>query len=299
MYYTGFADEAAADLDTQIRATLELGWKRIETRKIVIDGVEGNLASIDDATFEKVCEKLKASGISFNCYGSGIGNWATRINQPPDTSYEEMRRAIPRMQRLGIKMVRVMNFPLDEPDFPKSWQYQDEAVKRMKTIIDMVKDTDIVCVHENCSGWASLSYEHTLKLLEKVNSPKLKLVFDTGNPVFDPDVRGEAPYKMQDAWEFYRNVKDHILYVHIKDGYVEGGQKVYTFPGEGHGHVRKIVEDLLRNGYDGGFSMEPHMKAIAHDASVQSEADVRYKNYVEYGRRFMKIIDETRKKLRG
>ena len=34
MYYTGFADEAAIGIDGQIRATKELGWKFIETRKI-------------------------------------------------------------------------------------------------------------------------------------------------------------------------------------------------------------------------------------------------------------------------
>ena len=34
MYYTGFADEAANDLATQIKATKELGWSNIESRRI-------------------------------------------------------------------------------------------------------------------------------------------------------------------------------------------------------------------------------------------------------------------------
>src|SRR6185503_15552096 len=34
MYLTGFADEAARDIDAQIRATLELGWRSIESRNI-------------------------------------------------------------------------------------------------------------------------------------------------------------------------------------------------------------------------------------------------------------------------
>jgi hypothetical protein len=41
MYLTGFADEAATDIDGQIRATKELGWEYIEARNI--DGV--NLSS--------------------------------------------------------------------------------------------------------------------------------------------------------------------------------------------------------------------------------------------------------------
>ena len=56
----------------------------------------------------------------------------------------------------------------------------------------------------------------------------------------------------------------------------------------------RIVADLLKNGYDGGFSMEPHMAVVAHDASVTSEADIRFANYVEYGRRFEKILASCR-----
>ncbi len=34
MYLTGFADEAGAAIDTQIKATLELGWTNIESRNV-------------------------------------------------------------------------------------------------------------------------------------------------------------------------------------------------------------------------------------------------------------------------
>ena len=68
MFLTGFADEAGAALDTQIKATCEVGWKFIETRKI--DGK--NLSTLTDDEFETLCGKLQDAGISFNCYGSTI-----------------------------------------------------------------------------------------------------------------------------------------------------------------------------------------------------------------------------------
>jgi len=34
MYLTGFADEAATDIDGQIRVTQNLGWKYIEARNV-------------------------------------------------------------------------------------------------------------------------------------------------------------------------------------------------------------------------------------------------------------------------
>jgi len=291
MYFTGFADEAGADFDTQIKVTKELGWENIETRALY----EKNLAWIDDETFEKVCAKLEETGVKFNCFGSGVGNWATSITESPEKSYEEMRRAVPRMQRLGIKIARVMSFPVKE--FEKNEEYAEEAFKRLKTITEIGAEGGITSLHENCSGWASLSYEHSLRALEAVDSPYFKLVFDTGNCVFDDDVRGNPPYKKQDSWEFYQAVKQHIAYVHIKDGYMEGENAVFTFPGEGHGQVRKIIKDLLANGYDGGFSMEPHMAVVHHDKSVKSSDEIRYDNYVEYGKRFEKIIADTKQEL--
>jgi len=284
MYYTGFADEAGADLDTQIKATKELGWKFIETRVLM----GSNLAFIDDAAFDEVCREIDEAGVKFNCFGSGVANWAKSITDSPEESYEELRRAIPRMQKLGTEFIRIMSFPVKDIDNYES--YGEEAFKRLRTIAKMAEDGGVTCVLENCSGWAAGSFEHTLRTLEAVNSPALKLVFDTGNPVFHDDIRGKSPFKKQDSWEFYNAVKDFIAYVHIKDGYMKDGKEVFTFPGDGDGCVLKIVKDLLENGYDGGFSIEPHMAVVFHDESVKSEADIRYNNYVEYGKRFMEIV---------
>lgn len=288
MYYTGFADEAGGDLAIQIKATKELGWDKIETRKLF----DSNLAYITDAQFEEVAQQIEEAGITFNCFGSGVANWATDIADPPDKSYEEMHLAIPRMQKLGIKMIRVMSFPVK--DLANHESYADEAIKRMKTIASIAEDGGVTCVLENCSGWGSGSCDHAVRILEAVDSPNFKAVFDTGNPVFDDDVRSGPPYKKQNSWEYYQAVKDFIIYVHIKDGYMDGDKMVFTHAGEGNGDVRKIVKDLIKNGYDGGISMEPHLAVQYHDSSITAEADVMYRNYVEYGQRFMKLMDEIK-----
>ena len=288
MYLTGFADEAAGDINGQIKATKELGWKFIEAR--AIDGV--NITSVSEEKFSDVCDKLQAAGININCFGSGVANWSQKMTEPPDLSYAEMERAIPRMKRLGTKIVRIMSFAITPEALDQDWSV--EAIKRIKVIAKLAEDNDIVCVHENCSGWGALSYEHTLRLLDGVNSPALKLVFDTGNPVFDDDVRGVKPYKKQNSLEFYQAVREHIVYVHIKDGYMADNKIVFTFPGEGTGYVKEILSDLLKTGYDGGFSIEPHMAVVFHDQSVKSETEIRYRNYVEYGRRLERMLAEIK-----
>ena len=291
MYYTGFADEASRGLDGQIAATKELGWNCIESR--AIDGV--NIHDLSDADFDVAAGKLEDAGIQVNCFGSAIANWAKKITDPFDSSLAEARRAIPRMQRLGTKLIRIMSFArLDdrEPDD----QMEDERFRRVRTLTQMFLDAGIQPVHENCMNYGGMGWPFTLRLLENV--PGLKLVYDTGNPVFTDDKAKPKPYPKQSSWEFYSHVRDFIAYVHIKDGVFHHatGKTTYTWPGEGDGDVVRIVEDLIARGYDGGFSMEPHMALVFHDANVTAQAQAMHDNYVEYGRRFMAIVEAAKAK---
>ncbi len=289
MYLTGFADEAAATIDGQIRATKELGWTNIESRAVA----GKNIHDISDAAFDAVCAALAAAGVSINCFGSAIANWGKKIDEPFDSSLAETRRAIPRMQRLGTKLVRIMSFAVR----PEADQMEEERFRRVRELHRMFTDAGITPVHENCMNYGGMSWKHTLKLVENV--PGLKLVFDTGNPIFTDDRSQPEPYPKQSAWEFYSHVREHVAYIHIKDGRWDPEQKkpVYTFPGEGQGDVRRIIRDLLSRGYAGGISIEPHLAVVFHDANVTSPDEVRYANYVEYGRRMMKLIDGVKREL--
>ena len=286
MYLTGFADEAASDIDGQIRATKELGWSRIEMRNV--EGV--NLHDLPDEKFDLVCGKLADAGIEVNCFGSAIANWSKSILRPYDDDIASAKRAVVRMKRLGTKFIRIMSYP-PIPDKPMEEQMAEERFRRLREICALFLDEGLQPLHENCMNYGGQGWKYTLEMLDAV--PGLKLVFDTGNPVNTND--RERPGRKQSAWDFYDHVRDHVVYVHIKDGVVGADGKVtWCWCGEGQGDVRRIVADLLKRGYDGGFSMEPHMAVIAHDASVKSDADIRYANYVAYGRRFEKIVSDCR-----
>lgn len=289
MYYTGFADEAGAGIDAQIKATKELGWENIESRNI--DGK--NIHDLSDEEFDVVYGKLQDAGVKINCFGSEISNWRKQINEPIASSIEQAQRSIVRMKKLGTKMVRIMSFAVLEGREADD-QMEVERFKGVREICKMFNDEGLLPVHENCMNYGGMGYTYTLKLIENV--PGLKLVFDTGNPVFTDDRSKPKPYPKQSALEFYNNVKEHIAYVHIKDGIwdAENDKQIFTFAGEGLGDVKEIVTDLLKNGYDGGISMEPHMALVFHDDAVESKADVQYSNYVEYGQRFMQMVDEIK-----
>jgi sugar phosphate isomerase/epimerase len=281
MYLTGFADEAAQDLAGQIRATRALGWNAIESR-----GIDGtNIHDLPEDAFERACGQLDEAGVHINCFGSAIANWGKKVDDPFDITLAEIDRAIPRMQRLGTKLIRIMSYARRDGDD----QREAERFRRLGEVTRRFIDGGITPVHENCMNYGGMSWRHTLKMLDAV--PGLKLVYDTGNPVITKDYsKGGTDY--QDPWEFYSNVRPHIAYVHIKDVVMEGDREEYRYPGEGGGHIPRVLQDLKETGYDGGISIEPHMAAVFHDPDAgRKTADESYAIYLEYGRRVMALLD--------
>lgn len=293
MYMTGFADEASASLDVQIRVTKELGWRDIESRNVQVDDFPaGWIHDISDAAFDRLAVKLAEAGVRINCFGSAIGNWSQKIDEPFDRSLAEVRRAIPRMQKLGTKLVRIMSFAVRDGED----QMEAERFKRVREIQRMFAGAGLTALHENCMNYGGMGWQFTLKLLENV--PGLKLVYDTGNPVASDDRSKPSPYPKQSSWEFYSHVREHVAYIHIKDGIYDAATKkmIFTYPGEGHGDIPKIIKDLFAHGYDGGFSIEPHMGTVFHDPNSQRSLDAA-EIYVAYGRRMLKMINNIRTEL--
>lgn len=291
MYMTGFADEAAASIEGQIKATQELGWKNIESR--AIDGV--NIHDLDDDAFDVVYGKLQDAGISINCFGSTIANWSKQINEPMDADREALSRAIPRMKRLGTKLIRIMSYAVLKDRSPED-QMKGKRFERLRIITDQLLEAGIQPVHENCMNYGGMGWSYTLALVDNV--PGLKLVFDIGNPVFSSDRTKPEPFPRQSSWEFYQNVKEHITYIHVKDGTSENGKITHTYPGDGMADVRRIMEDLIRSDYKGGISIEPHMGTVFHDDSVKKASEEeRHNIYVKYGRRMERMITEIKASL--
>lgn len=294
MYLTGIADEAGANIDVQIKATRELGWKTIEARFVEVAGTpKGSIHDIPDAAFDVVVGKLKDAGLGVCCFGSTIMNWAKTVDTPWDVTLAELGRAIPRMQRLGTRFVRIMSFKPAED----AAAIPPVVFERVREVTKRFLDAGLQPVHENCMNHGGMSWQHALQLLEQV--PGLKWVFDTANPIFNADRSKPKPWPKQDPWEFWTQVRDFTAHIHIKDATWNPAKNDadYNWPGEGKGRVRDILKDALTRGYNAGISIEPHLAVVFHDASVQASAEAQYLSYVDYGRRLEKLIGEVRAEL--
>jgi sugar phosphate isomerase/epimerase len=289
-YLSGFADEAADDLTGQIRALKALGWQYLEARSI--DGV--NIHDMDERVFDEASAVLEKAGIRINCFGSTIANWGTAVDCDLSALMDLVRRALVRMKRLEVPLIRIMSFAVlcDEKKRPLPDQREAERFDRLRRICAPFLEAGITPVHENCFNYGGMSWEHTLKMLDAV--PGMKLVYDTGNPGLTPDFRRAWPYPNQNSLEVWEHLKPHVAHIHIKDGRRDPktGVETYFYPGEGDCEVKKILADALASGYSGGFTIEPHMASVFHDASVKSSPEQRFENFVEYGRRTGELFRE-------
>jgi sugar phosphate isomerase/epimerase len=286
MKLSGFTDEAGKDLETQITATKELGWTDLSAR--MIGG--SNIHEMPEEDFRRAADRLDEAGIQVVEFGSLIGNWAKPITSDFDITLAEIDRAIPRMQRLNTKQVRIMSYAME----PWGEDQQDaERFRRLREIVQRFADAGLQAIHENCQNYGGFSAEHTLRLIDEV--PGLKLVFDTGNPVFTRDRSKPEPHPWQDALEFYRTVKDHVVHVHIKDClYPPEGEtepEKYTMPGEGQCQLEDILREMKADGYEGGFAIEPHVATVFHVQDGQ-EPDWQqcYDSFIAYGKAFEAMV---------
>ena len=291
MIFTGIGDEAANSLDGQIGAIQELGWSHIEMRGVEVPGfAKANVHDIPDPAFDAAVRKLESAGISVYCFGSTILNWSKTVHDSFEPTLVEVKRAIPRMKRLGTKYVRIMSLKPGDDEY----RIPAEVFRRVKDVTNMFLDAGLQPVHENCMNYGGMSWQHGLELLDRC--PGLQWVFDTGNPIFNPDRSKSKPWPRQDAWEFWEHIRDRVVHIHIKDATWNAAKQDadYNWPGEGQGRVRDILADALARGYDSALSLEPHMVVVFHDAQSKttSEGAMR-KNFVEYGQRLQKIVDEA------
>jgi sugar phosphate isomerase/epimerase len=292
MKLLGIGDEAATSLDGQIQATRELGWQHLEMRGVEVPGFpKANLHDLSDPAFDLAVRQLESASIGVYCFGSAIMNWARRLSDPFDLTLAEVKRAIPRMQRLGTRYVRIMSFKPGEDEY----RIPTEVFRRVKEVTHRFLDAGLQPVHENCMNYGGMSWQHALELLDKC--PGLKWVFDTANPVFNPDRSKTKPWPRQDAWEFWEHVREHVVHIHIKDAIWNASKNdaEYHWPGEGHGRVKDILNDAIARSYNAGLSIEPHMVTVFHDAQAKtSNEDALRRNYVEYGRRLETLLQEAR-----
>jgi sugar phosphate isomerase/epimerase len=262
----GIGDEAARELEQQLTVHVAADMGAIEIRTV---GGRG-LHELTLAETAAVAASVRAAGLIVPVVDTPIGSWAVDVGTSFDRELRCLHDTAERAALLGCHRLRVMSYPNDGRCEDR---WRDEVLRRMERLTATAADLGVVLLHENCQGWASISATHTRRMLERIDSPHLRLVFDIGNGL---------AYGY-DAVAFLDEVLPWVEHVHVKDGHRSpiGGDPVYCWPGKGTAGVAACIERLERHGYTGWYSIEPHLALIPHRDRDEGD-DAKAALYLRY-----------------
>ena len=236
---TGFADEIAGDLTTQMAVIRRLSMNHIEMRGV--DG--GNLIFHTPEKVTEIKSRLDENGIRLSALGSPLGKIG--ITDAFEPHFEAFKKAVDIAHRMDTKNIRMFSFYLPGGADPEA--YREAVFDRIGQFVDYADRNDAVLLHEHEKGIYGERAAECKKLLDAFGGKSFKAVFDFANFV----------QAKQDTMEAYELLKDHIAYVHVKDAVWESGAVVPA--GMGDGQVAEILKKMLSDGYRGFLSLEPHL----------------------------------------
>lgn len=244
---SGFSDEIDANIKIQFEALDKLGMKYFEPR-----GINGkNISTLTEEEANELLAEMKKYGIKASSIGSPVGKIDVADDFEPH--FEVYKNVVKIAKLLGTKYIRVFSF------YSKNgWDEETkrEAFKRLGAFVDYAKEQNVVLLHENEKDIYGEKAPECIELMKELACDNFKAVFDPANFV----------QAGQDTKEAYEMLKPYIAYMHIKDSTKEGD---VVPAGMGEGNIPYIIGDLLKSGYDGYISLEPHLGSFEGLADLE------------------------------
>lgn len=237
---SGFIDEISDDFSEQCKVAAGLGLRHVEVRSAW--GI--NILDLDAAELDTLRQTLAEYGLSVSSIGSPIGKISIDDDFPPHL--ERMRHAVEVAELLEAPYIRLFSFFIPEGTDPDS--RRDEVLSRMSALAEAAADSDVILVHENEKEIYGDIPRRCLDIVTSVDSPKLQLAWDPANFV----QVGVRPFT-----EGYSMLRPYVGYIQIKDALLADGRVVVA--GAGDGEVVETIRALHADGFDGFFSLEPHL----------------------------------------
>jgi sugar phosphate isomerase/epimerase len=237
---TGFADEISPELEEQLETLGEESIGYMELRSIW----NTNVLDLTDDELDRVKSAVAQRGIGISSIGSPIGK--VPVTEPFGPHLERFRRALHVADVMETPYIRVFSFFIPEGHEPGN--YREEVLDRMGIMAGEAEDSGVTLLHENEKQIYGDVPSRCLDILAGVDSPALRAAWDAANFV----QCGVRPYK-----EGYASLRPYVEYVHVKDA-LSGSDRVVP-AGEGDGQLPETLSALRASGFDGFFSLEPHL----------------------------------------
>ncbi|MFD4957860.1 TIM barrel protein [Microbacterium sp. NPDC058389] len=236
-----FGDEINDDPRVQVAVLTALGASAIEVRS----AWGTNVIDLTAAQLGELAREISDGGLTVSAIASPIGKVAVEHR---DQERARLAVAIAAAKRLGTDSIRIFSFYPTDPERPDL--DHREVVEGLRALAKMAEHAGIVLLHENEKCTYGDVPERILRLVAEVDSPAFQLAWDSANYVQVGIVPDGAMIELVSPWLRYLQVKDASLH----DGAVRPA-------GEGDGGLHLVARMLLKRGYRGVASLEPHLSS--------------------------------------
>ena len=246
---SAFADEISADLNEQIAAIRSENIHFIDLRGVW----NTNVLDLTDQQVSEIKQRLDAQGIGVSAIASPIGK--IPIDAPFDEHLQHFKRAIALAQFFHTPLIRVFSFypPVAEGEAkggkgiidPATWR--NEVLRRLRELTILARNANLTLLHENEKEIYGDTIARCTDLLLNINDSHFQAIFDPANFIQCE----QTPYP-----DAYQELRPWLRYMHVKDALADG---TVVAAGEGMARWLEILQQLHTDGYDGFFSLEPHL----------------------------------------
>lgn len=251
-------DEIAQDLSHALAVMAEYGLTEAELRnvygKYIVDA--------DEVLLSRVEQDLAAAGFTVACLdtplykcdldGAGAATGATHNAQERTLSDQPalLERSIMLAKRLKTPYIRIFAFWKRGPLTP---QIEDQIAATLAPACQIAEAAGVTLLLENEHACYLGSGEETARMVARLSSPALKMLWDPGNAL----CTGEEPFPT--GWEA---AKPYTAHIHVKDAKKRvDGTLEWTVVGEGAIDYAGHFAALKVAGYTGAVVLETHYKA--------------------------------------
>jgi L-ribulose-5-phosphate 3-epimerase len=256
------ADEISQDFLTAVELGVDWGLRWYELRRFR----SGRVPEISEGDRERILPIAKDYGVAISALSPGLFKAPLGAPEVARGLNELLPRTFDLAHEVGTDRVLIFSFERDErakrlgpQEFPA------EVVDRLGQMADAAAAAGIRLFLEPEPGCWGDTGLNAAALIRQVGRDNLRLNWDPANSF---SAGAEHPFPRE-----YEQVKDLVGHVHVKDIAADDKGRRRAVPvGEGLIDWRGQIQALLRDGFDGFFTIETHHRPLVQASRRAVEA---------------------------
>lgn len=238
-------DEISQDFMEAVQLAKKYRLDAVEIRSVW----EKNPDELDLADITRMKAILKEADMSVSAISAPFFKCDIDSEEDYKNHLELLKKCISLSQELGTRLIRGFTF----------WSkgniedYLDRIVEKFREPARILEEADCVLVIEPDPSVFASNARLVRTVLERLNTPFIRGLWDPGNDIFDPLKENPFP-------DGYEQIRPFMVHMHLKDAKILDG-KVQSVPiGTGAVNYKEHFERLILDGYEGYVTLETHYR---------------------------------------